>query len=323
MAGDGKQVTDRQNHPRSRRGAHRTTTLPPPLQRGDTIGIAAPAGCVTDLAALHQGADILREMGFTVTIPPETSVRDGYLAGSDHRRAEAFMKLWLDPDVKAVIAARGGYGCLRLAGLLDLAVIRKKPKLFVGFSDITVLLSLFTAQARITTIHGPVAATLRDSDPESIAQLSRLLSGQPDDTLRPAGLDVLRPGKAVGRITGGNLSTLTHLVGTPFEPDYEQALLLLEDCNEPAFRVDRMLTHLAVSGRLAGIAGVILGDFSGEQGEEALATAKKRILELTRAVPVWAGFPIGHGRQNIPLPMGLPAEMDSAAATLRILYPAR
>lgn len=316
-------VTVRRTHRGVRRAPLRPPTLPPPLQPGDTIGIAAPAGCVTDLAALDQGVDILREMGFTVTIPREVLVRDGYLAGNDHTRAEAFMKLWQDPEVKAVMAVRGGYGCLRLAGLLDPAAIRKNPKLFIGFSDITVLLSLFTARAGITAIHGPVAATLRDCDQESVTQLYRLLSGQPDGALRPAGLEILRPGKAAGRITGGNLATLTHLVGTPFEPDYEQALLLLEDCNEPAFRIDRMLTHLSASGRLAGIAGVILGDFNGGQDVDALATAKKRILELTREIPVWAGFPIGHGRHNVPLPMGLPAEMDGADATLRILYPAR
>ncbi|MDH3393196.1 MAG: LD-carboxypeptidase [Desulfobulbaceae bacterium] len=290
--------------------------LPPRLQRGDTIGIIAPAGPIRDREQFTAGIRLIREMGFEVKFDRDIYRREGYLAGTDEQRANEFNTLWADPEVKALFAARGGYGSLRIATGIDMELIRRHPKILVGFSDLTVLLCAAMQKAGLITFHGPTVSTLTDSDQYSATRLfDTIASPRPPESIKPERLEIIASGNALGRIVGGNLTNLCHLTGTPFEPDWRQAILFLEDIGETTYRVDRMLTHLAIAGKLAEISGLLLGDFTDCGDIEAIW---QRALELTGGnIPVWGNFPTGHGKQNFTMPMGLPAEMDSTERKVR------
>jgi muramoyltetrapeptide carboxypeptidase len=289
--------------------------LPPRLERGDTIAIVAPAGPVLKEEEFITGVKLLREAGFEVKFSREIMRKDGYLAGSDQERVEELHQLWADPEVKMLLAARGGYGSLRLLPLLDMEIIRRHPKIFAGFSDITVLHSGIYKETGLVTFHGPMLTTLAKNDRASLTAFFETLTGRQAESCKPAGLEILRGGRARGRMVGGNLASLVHLVGTPYELDWRETILFLEDICEAPYRLDRMLTHLQVAGRLRGLAGLILGSFEG-CGDPAVIW--KRALELVadEPYPVWANFPAGHGRQNLILPLGQVVELDSRAGRL-------
>jgi len=287
---------------------------PAPLKKGETIGIIAPAGPVNDREAFAAGARLIEEMGFRIKHRPDIFRKDGYLAGSDQERLAELHALFADPEVKALVAARGGYGCLRLLADLDFALIRANPKMLIGFSDLTVLHAAIGKQTGLVTLHGPMLATLARGDRETRESFFRWLSGCPETKIKARGLEILRGGDAAGRLLPGNLACLCHLLATPWEPDWQGAILVLEDIGEPPYRLDRLLTQLAVAGKLKGIAGLILGDF-GES--EASETVWRRALELLpENIPVWGNFPCGHGSRNLTLPLGAEARLDSSAGVL-------
>jgi muramoyltetrapeptide carboxypeptidase len=295
---------------------------PPLLKRGDTIGLAAPAGPIKE-EVLRQGLDLLRACGVKkVKVSPDICSRENYLAGSDTRRLEELHHLWEDDEVKAILAVRGGYGCARLLPKLDFDLIGSKPKILIGFSDLTILLNVIHQRTGLMTFHGPMLSTLvRDGRPQMEAMLNELtVHGQENLVIK--GLEILRPGNAEGRLIGGNLTCLAQLLATPYEPAWEGAILLLEDINEPAYRVDRLLTQLSLAGRLERVTGIILGEFldSDSHSINDLELVWQRALELTPdTIPVWANFPAGHGPRNITLPIGRPVRMDSGTGTLRLL----
>ncbi len=296
--------------------------LPPRLKKGDTIGLAAPAGPIRE-DVLRQGLQLLRDCGVKkVKHAPDICRQVDYLAGSDQRRLEELHQLWDDDEVKAILAVRGGYGCARLLTQLDFDLIRRKPKIIIGFSDLTILVNVIHRQTGLVTFHGPMLLTLaRDGRPALESMLNEL-SVHAQQNLKIKGLEVLRPGQAQGPLIGGNLTCLAQLLATPYEPVWEGSILLLEDINEPAYRVDRLLTQLSLSGRLDLVAGVILGDFlnSDSHSINDLDLVWQRTVELTQGnVPVWANFPVGHGGRNLILPVGRPVKMDSGTGTLRLI----
>ncbi len=303
--------------------------LAPPLVRGDTIGLVRPAGPVHNQDHLHAGIRLLKEMGFKVRFARDSlSKNSGYLAGSDQERVREFHQIWADPQVKAILAMRGGYGCMRLVEQLDMDLIRQHPKLLIGFSDISVLLNAITRATGLVTLHGPVLTTLPRCDRETIHSFFEALSGRQQPEIRPRNLEVLKGGVAFGRLAGGNLTCLAHLLATPFEPAWNNVLLFLEDVGESAYRLDRIFTQLKLAGRLDNLAGLILGSFSANLSEDLCETADdeqvwQRILELldNKKIPVWGNFPIGHGPDNQVLPLGVAAELDSGAGVLRLLGP--
>ena len=224
-----------------------------------------------------------------------------------------------------MLAIRGGFGCLRLMELLDMDLFKDHPKFLIGFSDVTVLLNGLLQQAGLVSLHGPVATSLARSDEASVASLFTLLTGNFSERIRPKGMEILRPGTGRGQLIGGNLTTLVHLLATPWDRDWDGCLLLLEDTNEPMYRLDRMLTQLALAGRLERLAGLLLGTFDAGSNDQ-VATLRlqeevwARVMELAGpGYPIWAAFPSGHQEKNLTLPIGMEAIMESASGTLRLL----
>ncbi|MCK5437235.1 MAG: LD-carboxypeptidase [Desulfobulbaceae bacterium] len=295
--------------------------IPPPrLAKGDIIGIAAPAGPIVEEDNFNRGVRLLHEMGFLTRISRGLMKKEGYLAGSDSHRITEFHDLWADREVKAIIAARGGYGSLRMLSGLDMDLIRHHPKPFIGFSDATVLLTAILKHTGIYTFHGPMVTTIAKGDRESAHAFFRMLTRIEPDSIKPAGLEILAPGRAQGRLIGGNLTSLVHMLATAHELTWQNCILFIEEINETGYRVDRMLTHLKEAGRLNSITGLILGNFK-ECGDPEIIW--NRVMELLgeQGIPIWANFPVGHGNRNLILPLGIKTEMDSASGTLNFLQP--
>jgi muramoyltetrapeptide carboxypeptidase len=299
---------------------------PPPLQRGDVIGIIAPAGQITDQQRFERGIAILTEMGFEPRFPREMWPGTGYLADADTKRGRELHEMFADSEIKGVMAARGGYGCLRTLGHLNFPLLRQEPKAFVGFSDITLLLNQAAFQANLLSFHGPVVTSLCDSTNESLARLYHCLTGNWQRSIIPPKLEVLRGEHEVeGRLVGGNLCSIITLLGTPYDFDWKNCIVLLEDVGEPLYRIDRMLTQLALAGKLSQAAGIILGDFTLSNDQGALEKMRyteyvwQRILELTTGcgISVWGNFPSGHCPENLTVPIGAHGVMDSARGELR------
>ena len=290
--------------------------LPPRLRRGDTIGLVCPAGPVREVARLQAGIRLIVDQGFAVKLSGPVEPREGYLADTDEQRAAHLHRLWADEEVRAILAVRGGYGCLRLAGLLDWELLARTPKWLIGFSDVTLLLNTLFHRCGLVSVHGPVATSLARSDEQSLVSLFTLLTGTLEERIRPRGLEVLRGGTGRGPLVGGNLTTLVHLLGTPWDHSWDGCILLLEDTNEPLYRLDRMLTQLALAGRFERLGGLILGDFD-LAGTDSLAGLRlreavwARVLELVGpGFPVWADFPAGHRTANLALPIGMEAVLE-------------
>ncbi|OGQ97815.1 MAG: LD-carboxypeptidase [Deltaproteobacteria bacterium RIFOXYD12_FULL_55_16] len=292
--------------------------LAAPLKKGDTIGIIAPAGPVRNEGDFAAGLKILSELGFKTRYQSNILRHHDYLAGTDQERLAELHELWRDPEVKAILAVRGGYGCLRLLPDLDFALIRQQPKMLIGFSDLTVLLLAIQQKTGLITFHGPMLTTLPRSDRDSQEAFIQLLTGRSAPEIKTKGLEILKGGQARGRLLPGNLTSLVHLLGTPWEPDWKDTILVLEDIGEAPYRIDRLLTHLWAAGRLEQIAGLILGDFEQCGEREAIW---QRTLELLahRPIPIWANFPCGHGSRNQILPVGVEAQLDSS--TGRLVFP--
>jgi muramoyltetrapeptide carboxypeptidase len=302
---------------------HRQVIFPPSLTKNDTIGLVAPAGSLIHKKNFIAGVRILENNGFKVKFNPQIIHAKGYLAGSDRERADEFNTMWTDPDVKALIAVRGGYGCLRMVDLIDMKLIQQNPKMFIGFSDLTVLLSAITNETGLVTFHGPVITTLSFIDLQSTKSFLNTLLGKIPGQIRPAGLRILKSGTASGILHGGNLTTLTHLIGTPYEVPWQNTILFIEDIGEKPYCLDRLLTHLSKSGRLKKIRGLILGTFTDEDKKERKSLfniVQTRIAELLRDenIPIWANFPTGHSRRNLTLPIGIKVMMDSSSGKLHL-----
>jgi len=292
---------------------------PPRLRPGDLIGIISPAGPV-DESELKPDLELLESSGFRIHIAPHVYDRQGYLAGDDEARLSDLHALFQDRKIKAIICARGGYGTLRLLDRIDYDLIRENPKIIVGYSDITALLMAINKKTGLITFHGPMVRGLSALHDNSRESLFRLISSNQPVSFSPMAGNPLIVGRATGPLIGGNLSLICHLIGTPFLPSLEGSLLFIEDKGEPLYRIDRMLTHLALAGQLKGIAGLIGGEFikCGDPSavDDLLNTAASEL-----EIPLITGFPIGHGLKNTALPLGIPARLDADSMTLSTLEP--
>lgn len=294
--------------------------LPRALKPGDTLGIAAPASPF-DRQLFDAGIQVLESMNFNLVIPEGFFDQNGYLAGADQHRADLLNRLFVDPHIDGIICARGGYGAMRILPLLDVDAISSHPKVFVGFSDITVLLGFLVERCGMVAFHGPTVTTLGSADSSTRDRLQLALSKPAALSLSTTSTHVIRSGSATGRFFCGNLTLLCHLTGTPFQPDLSGVILLIEDRGEEPYRIDRMLTQMVLAGCFEGLAGLALGAFTDCGSAEAVhRIVADRLGGLN--IPILAGFDVGHETVNMTLPVGLPVKLDTRSGSLTFAGPA-
>jgi muramoyltetrapeptide carboxypeptidase len=322
----------------SRAQAGSTPIKPFRLKPGDTVGLVAPANATFNTVDLDIARESLEALGLKVRVGEHLRDRHGYLAGRDRDRAADINAFFRDSSVAAVLPIRGGWGSARLLPFLDYDSIRRNPKLVVGYSDVTALLTAIHARTGLVTFHGPNGMGRWDA--YSLEFFKRVLfdgeavtfanSPRTSDTnvLTPTQhrIRTIRPGTARGRLLGGNLTVLSAIAGSPYMPVWDGAVLFLEDVREDIYRVDRMLTTLKLAGILGRIRGFVFGTCSecgpGE-GFGALTFEElwaDHIAPLN--VPAWSGAMIGHGMPQWTVPVGAEVEIDATAGSIRMLEPA-
>lgn len=317
--------------------AQRPGPKPPRLRPGDTVGLTKPAGFLADEFDLQLALEAVTAMGLIPKPAPHLLARHGYLAGRDEERAADMNAMYADDSVRAVFAVRGGWGSARILPHLNFDLIRANPKLLIGFSDITALHMAFAARAGFPTIHGPNAGSAWGELSWDWFR-SLAFDGETPEYRNPPGTEdrlvqrewrtqTIRPGKAVGRLLGGNLTVLTALMGTPYLPQFDGAILFLEDVDEAEYRIDRMLTQLALAGVLSRVAGVVFGQCTNcrasgpSYGGFTVSQVLRQHLQPL-GVPAYQGALIGHVDDQFSLPVGARAEMDATLGSIRILEPA-
>ena len=292
------------------------------LRPGDLIGIAAPASPVNE-TLLAKGEEAIAGLGFRTRRTSHLLARGRYTAGSAGERAQDLSGLLADPEVRAVIFARGGYGAPHLLALLDPELLRKDPKPLLGGSDLTALL-LWALKAGVACAHGPMAAREFQESRVDLAEVAHHLTrAEPFGRLDAPAARTLHPGRARGVLTGGCLSLVVASLATPWEIDTEGALLFLEDVDTKPFQIDRMLTQLRLAGKLAGVRGIAFGEMKGcVQHPDQGYTLDEVLAELTQGlgVPVVSGLPCGHtSGVNRLLPFGVAATLDAASDRVELV----
>jgi muramoyltetrapeptide carboxypeptidase len=283
---------------------------PSALREGDGIAVVAPSSPF-DRDRFERGVRALQDMGFEPRFGEGVYARHAeYLAGPDTRRLDELLRALRDPSARLIVLARGGYGLLRIAGKIPLGEISKPV---VGYSDATVLHELWW-RAKVPSVHGPMCTQLGE-DASALARFRALLVGNVPEPLewKPR---TVRQGKVEGPLRGGNLAVLASLCGTPLQPSFRGALVLLEDLNEPPYRLDRLCTQLLLSGALEGALGFVVGDLSveGEENDGRDETVGERLATL--GVPVVLGAPFGHAGRNQPVAFGVPHTLDASEGKL-------
>jgi muramoyltetrapeptide carboxypeptidase len=292
---------------------------PARLRPGDRVGVVAPAGCVAaeELAA---GLAAIREQGFELELAPGIHDRKGYLAGSGENRARDLAGFFLRDDIAGIICARGGFGSAQLLPLLD-PEIHRHPKIFCGYSDLTLLLNWFLQRWGLVTFHGPMVAMdlARGLSARATEHFWGMLTGRRQKWSVNLG-EALRPGMCEAPMMGGCLSLLTTTLGTAYEIDTRGKILFVEDVGEKPYRVERMLMHLKMAGKLDGLAGLVFGDFTHCDGAGP-RDVKSIISEMFHdaVYPVAMGMPAGHGTENLALPFGVRMRLDANLGTLSML----
>lgn len=308
-----------------------TAIKPPRLRPGDTLGLVAPASPALEHSRIEKGVRYLESRGFRVKPGRYLQARDGFFAGTDAQRAADLNAMFRDPAVQGIFCLRGGYGSGRLLPLLDYTAIRRHPKVFVGFSDLTALQLGLLRRPGLVTFSGPLVAVefARRIDPFTEEHFWRLLTSRSRVGSLPAPayahtLVPLQTGCAEGRLIAGNLALILSLVGTRHLPDLRRALLVVEDVGEQLHRLDRMWTQLRLAGLLRQLAGLVFGSFT--QCPPALPpTATASLDRIQREAahwipgPVVRGLPYGHLPRRITLPLGLAARLDTRRGRLEIL----
>ncbi len=306
---------------------------PPRLKRGDTVGLINPAGATFHPDDVQQTEEILAALGLKTRRGKHLLDRYGYLAGTDEHRAADINTFFADPEVRALIAVRGGWGCNRILPLLDYALIKKNPKIIMGYSDITSLLVAIYAKTGLITFHGPVGiSTWNRYSTRFVKDI--LFDGKmvamenPHDrgnnlTQTKDRILTINPGQSKGRILGGNLSVVTAMVGSDYLPDWKDTILFVEEVGENIYRVDRMLTQLKLAGILDKISGFVFGkctDCNPGEGYGSL-TLEDVFNDLIQplGIPAYYGAMIGHIADKFTIPEGCRVEIDADKGTIRML----
>jgi muramoyltetrapeptide carboxypeptidase len=286
------------------------------LRQGSHVALVAPAGPF-DAGKYEKGVRVLRTAGYEVAPGRNIFQKGNYLAGTDLERLQDLMEAVMDPKVEAIICIRGGYGSGRLLTQIPFSSFRRNPKFFIGYSDITFLHLGLISRADWATFHGPNLICIGEAPQKAECVLS-VLSGEAsyEWVLDPE--QVVRHGVTKGRVLGGNLSCLAHLVGTPYMPDLTGALLLIEDRGEALYRLDRMMNHLKLAGILSRLGALLLGEFTGcAQNRDICSVVMEHAHEYD--FPVVHSLPFGHGARNEVIPLGVPFVLDTNERVLKIL----
>ncbi|SHJ78316.1 S66 peptidase family protein [Tepidibacter formicigenes] len=292
--------------------------IPRNFIKGDTIGVIAPASPVSKKRA-DKSKKVLENMGFKVKMGESCySKYGGYLSGEDNLRANDVNNMFADDEVDAVICIRGGYGCSRILDKINFEIIKKNPKLFVGYSDVTALHIAFNQIADLVTYHGPMLSSNMVDSFDEFTKMSFLKFINIENNLEvknPKGIKIktLVKGKALGQIVGGNLSIICSMMGTKYEIDTKGKILFIEDIGERPFRIDRMLTQLALSGKLNECIGIIIGDFAGCNPEEESFTLMEVIEDRIKPFnkPTIYNLKSGHCHPMVTLPLGIMCELNA------------
>ena len=310
---------------------------PARLRPGDTLGLINPSGAVYDRTPYEETHERLKSLGFRVKEGANLRARYGHMAGTPQQRADDIHALFQDPEVAGILAMTGGSGANRVLPLLDYGLIARHPKFLGGFSDLTALITAVQVKTDLVTFHSPLGRSEWNAfsvehfkavamDAQAHTMRNTVVPG--DDLVAKEGrITTLRGGTAQGPLVGGNLAVLTSLAGTPYWPSFDGAILFLEDVNEYVYRVDRMLSTLMMTGALHRVAGVALGGFTDcppSEGSFGSLTLDEVFDDYfgSLGVPVYRGAQFGHIKRKFTLPLGVPAEIDADAGTLRLLEPA-
>ena len=313
------------------------TAKPDRLRAGATVGLVTPASNVPENEDLLAAMDLVRSLGFEAKAAPNLRRRKQYLAGSDQQRADDLNGMFADDEVDAIFCVRGGYGSGRLLRDLDYRTIANNPKILMGYSDITAILNAIHVKTGMVTYHGPIAGDNFSSytyeqfqrilmEPRQVTRIAQppAFVQKPGVVERKNRLTPIVPGRAEGKLIGGNLSLLVTLLGTPYEPDFDGAILFMEDVSEPPYSVDRMLTHLWLTGHLEQTAGIVFGKFTDDDYDSNTLSMEQVLRERCEplGIPTLRGAMIGHVEDQTVVPIGVNARLDVDEGTLKLLEPA-
>lgn len=293
---------------------------PPALKPGNKVAVVATSGKI-EAEKLKAGVAALEKAGFAVETAESVLARKGYLAGDAKGRAAALQSFFERPDIAAIFAARGGFGSIQMLPYLDPDIIRRRPKIFVGYSDLSIFINWLVERCGMVAFHGPMVAMelARGMNGRNAEFFWGTLSGE-KKTWDVALGETIHGGMAEGEAAGGCLSTIVTTIGTPYEIDTAGKILLLEDVAEKPYRIERMLTHLKMAGKLDGLAGLVFGSFSYCEGE-----GEREVGDIIREMfrdasyPVATGLPMGHGDDNVIMPLGVKMRLDADGRRLALL----
>ncbi len=308
------------------------------LTKGNTVGLIAPASNAGEDESIHFAVDLIRSLGYRVKQGKHLYSRNQYLAGTDLQRAQDVNRMFGDKDVDAIFCLRGGYGTPRILPYLDYDLIARNPKVFLGSSDITGILIAMYVKTGLVGFHGANASqnfsdyTLAEFKKVLVNPSAKTSIGQPPAIEKSEGfvektnrITRFTGGVATGPLIGGNLSLIATLIGTPYEPDFRDCILFLEDVHEAPYRIDRMLTQLWLAGKLQQVAGIAFGKFTKTDDDSGNTFSVEEVIRMRcepLGVPVIRGLMIGHVQNKTVVPIGIEAELNANAGTLRLLEPA-
>jgi muramoyltetrapeptide carboxypeptidase len=293
------------------------------LKYGDTIGLVAPAG-VEKAERIEKGISKLEELGFKIKKGKSIYDRWGYFAGSDEDRARDIMNMFEDEDVDMILCVRGGYGAMRIMPYLDFNLIAKNPKVFMGYSDITILLNTIYARTRMITFHGPMLNSDFTDEHTLNSFIKTIMEGDMKFSIKnPCGIPTVTNSNrcAAGKLVGGNLSLICSSMGTPYEINTKNNILFIEEVGEAPYKIDRMLTQLTLSGKLQHCSGIILGQFTdcddSESGFNLKEVIEDRILSLN--IPTLLNFSCGHDNPKLVLPIGSNIRLNCRTGEIEVM----
>jgi muramoyltetrapeptide carboxypeptidase len=300
------------------------TIKPPRLKIGDTVGLISPASII-ESQDIEDAKQALQKLGLQIKTGTHILDRYGYLAGKDLDRAQDINIMFADQSVKAIIAMRGGWGCNRIIPLLNYHLIRKNPKIIMGYSDITSLLLAINARTQLITFHGAVATSTWNEF--TIDYLKRILfDGElvtmENNTIPIGKIEVINPGIARGKLIGGNLSVISSMIGSSYLPSWRKNILFIEDIGEDIYRIDRMLTQLKNAGVLNQISGFIFGQCTNCKVDNQPAFTLMQVLQYylePLKIPAWYGSMIGHISDKFTIPVGAEVEIEADYGRIRML----